>query len=88
MRRALYPYEPAATIEGEIDEFNRTRAIDGHAHGVFVAVLIGEALGFAEVSDAGRGECHVESWSVHPEERIAGIGRSMLMACEAWAPSR
>lgn len=88
MRRDLYPQEPAATVESEIEEFVRTGMIDGRAHGVFVAVLSGEALGFVEVSDACRGSCHVESWYVRPEARRTGVGRALLGACEVWARSR
>lgn len=88
MRRALYPLESADTIESEIEEFVRTGTIDVRTHGVFVAVLGGEALGFVEVSDTGRGACHVESWYVRPEARRMGVGRTLLGACEGWARSR
>lgn len=88
MRLALYPLEPADTIESEIDGFVRTGTIDGREHGVFVAVLNEEALGFAEVSDAGQGACHVESWYVRPEARRTGVGRALIGACEDCARSR
>jgi len=88
MRRDLYPQEPAATVESEIDEFVRTGMIDERAHGVFVAVLGGVTLGFVEVSDTGQGACHVESWYVRPEARRTGVGRALLGACEGWSRSR
>lgn len=88
MRFALYPLESIATIQSEIDVFVRTGAIDGRAHGVFIALIAGLAQGFVEVSGPVGGTCHVESWYVRPEARRSGIGRGLIQECEGWARSR
>ncbi len=88
MRMALYPDEPVHVIESEIDSFLNTGKIAGREHGVFNACLHDESVGFVEVSDFGQNRCHIESWYVSPITRGAGIGRSLIAACEHWALAR
>ncbi len=89
MRRALWPDEPNV---GELDELRA--ASDGEGgRAAFLAVDDdGVAIGFAEAAlrhdDVNGTETSpvgfLEGWFVAPEWRGRGVGRTLVVAVEAW----
>ncbi|MEL7483903.1 MAG: GNAT family N-acetyltransferase [Planctomycetota bacterium] len=88
LRIALWP-DAADDARGEALSYLQTGAIEGRAHGCFLAESSdGAAVGFAEVSECGNARCHLEGWYVVPAVRRRGVGRALIKACEQWAAAR